>query len=106
MTSILVTGGTGTLGRPTVARLCAAGHDVRVFSRKPGGDRPPWPEVVTGDLTTGAGLAAAVDGVDVIVHLATSLGRRDVQHARNLLAAAPRTTHLVVMSIVGIDRIP
>jgi uncharacterized protein YbjT (DUF2867 family) len=40
------------------------------------------------------------------MHLATSLGRRDVQQAENLLAILPRTTHLVVMSIVGIDRIP
>ena len=37
--TILVTGGTGTLGRPTVALLRAAGHDVRVLSRI-GGRRP------------------------------------------------------------------
>ncbi|MGY4766638.1 SDR family oxidoreductase [Kribbella sp. CWNU-51] len=111
MTSILVTGGTGTLGRPTVAHLLATGHNVRVFSRRAGpdrasGDQPTGPDWMTGDLATGAGLTAAVDGADVIVHLATSLGRRDIQHARNLLAAIPGTTHLVVMSIVGIDQIP
>jgi uncharacterized protein YbjT (DUF2867 family) len=100
MTSILVTGGTGTLGRPTVAHLRATGHQARVLSRKPGPDR------VIGDLTTGEGLAAAVDGVVTVVHLATSLGRRDIQQAENLLAVLPRTTHLMVMSIVGIDRIP
>lgn len=33
MTTILVTGGTGTLGTPTVTLLRAAGHDVRVLSR-------------------------------------------------------------------------
>jgi uncharacterized protein YbjT (DUF2867 family) len=102
MTSILVTGGTGTLGRPTVAHLLSAGHQVRVLSRRAG----PEPDQVIGDLTTGAGLAAAVEGTDVIVHLATGLGRRDVQQARNLLAVASGTTHLVAMSIVGIDRIP
>jgi uncharacterized protein YbjT (DUF2867 family) len=97
MTSILVTGGTGTLGRPTVTRL--ADHQVRVLSRKPGPDR------VVADLTTGEGLAA-VAGSDVIVHLATSLGRKDVQQTRNLLAAAAGVQHLVMMSIAGIDRIP
>lgn len=100
MTSILVTGGTGTLGRPTVARLRADGHQVRVLSRKPGPDR------VVADLTTGAGLETALDGTDVVVHLATSQGRRDVRQTRNLLAAAAGVRHLIVMSIVGIDRIP
>jgi len=108
MTSILVTGGTGTLGRPTVAHLLASGHSVRVLSRRfaSADTSTSQPERVIGDLTTGAGLAAAVDGTDVIVHLATSLGRRDVQQARNLLAALPGTPHVVVMSIVGIDQIP
>jgi uncharacterized protein YbjT (DUF2867 family) len=96
MSSILVTGGTGTLGRPTVARL--QGHEVRVLSRKPGPDR------VVGDLTTGQGLA--LGGFDIVVHLATSQGRRDVEQTRNLLAAASGVRHLIVMSIAGIDRIP
>lgn len=100
MTSILVTGGTGTLGKPTVARLRAADHQVRVLSRKPGPDR------AVGDLTTGEGLAAAIDGSDVVVHLATSQGRRDVEQTRNLLKVAAGVQHLVVMSIAGIERIP
>ncbi|TDO54731.1 uncharacterized protein YbjT (DUF2867 family) [Kribbella sp. VKM Ac-2527] len=100
MKTLLVTGGTGSLGRPTVEHLRAAGHTVRVLSRRTG------PGLVTGDLTTGDGIGAAVDGVDTIVHLATGLGRRDVQQTRNLLAAAPATTPVVYMSIAGIDRIP
>lgn len=100
MTSILVTGGTGTLGRPTVARLRTLDHQVRVLSRKPGPDR------VVGDLTTGDGLSAALDGADVVVHLATSSGRKDVEQTRNLLSAASGVRHLIVMSIAGIDRIP
>jgi uncharacterized protein YbjT (DUF2867 family) len=100
MKTVLVTGGTGTLGRPTVERLRAAGHTVRVLSRRTG------PDLVSGDLNTGEGVAAAVDGVDLVVHLATGLGKRDVQQTRNLLAAAPATTHMLYMSIVGIDRNP
>ncbi|MEU4608608.1 NAD(P)H-binding protein [Kribbella sp. NPDC023972] len=98
MSTILVTGGTGTLGRPTVDHLRAAGHEVRVLSRRTG------PGLITGDLTTGRGIDAAVDGAHTIVHLATGLGRRDVQQARNLLRVP--VAHVVVMSIVGIDRIP
>ena len=100
MTSILVTGGTGNLGRPTVEHLRAAGHEVRVLSRTTG------PGLITGDLNTGSGIDVAVDGVDTIVHLATGLGRRDVQQTRNLLQVTPPTTRVVVMSIAGIDRIP
>ncbi|MER7243311.1 NAD(P)H-binding protein [Kribbella sp. NPDC000426] len=100
MTSILVTGGTGNLGRPTVSQLRAAGHHVRVLSRAAGPDR------VVADLTSGAGLRAAVEGADVVVHLATSLGRGDARQARNLVEAAAGVQHLLLMSIAGIDRIP
>ncbi len=102
MRTILVTGGTGTLGRPTVARLRGAGHDVRVLSRRRG------PGLLTGDLCTGVGLREAVNGVDTVVHLATSLGRRDVTQAMHLVEAVRPSgvEHLVIISIVGVDRIP
>jgi uncharacterized protein YbjT (DUF2867 family) len=70
--TILVTGGTGTLGRPTVDLLRAAGHDVRILSRRSGDGR------VVGDLSTGAGLTEALAGVDTVLHLATTAGRKDV----------------------------
>jgi uncharacterized protein YbjT (DUF2867 family) len=100
--TILVTGATGTLGVPTVARLRAAGHDVRALSRSRG------PGLATGDLLTGSGIDAAVTGVDTVVHLATGLRRKDVVIARTLLDAAHRARvgHLLLVSIVGIDHIP
>jgi uncharacterized protein YbjT (DUF2867 family) len=100
MTPVLVTGATGTLGVPTVSLLRAAGHEVRALSRRTG------PGLVTGDLVTGAGLRAAVDGVRTVLHLAT--GRKDVVAAQNLVTAAGAAgvAHLVVISIVGVDRIP
>jgi uncharacterized protein YbjT (DUF2867 family) len=104
MTTTLVTGATGTLGVPTVARLHAAGHDVRSLSRHSG------PGLLTGDLLTGAGLDTALDGVDVVLHLATDPRAKDadVEATGNLLAAAARAgvRHLVHVSIVGIDDIP
>ncbi|GAA3440986.1 nucleotide-diphosphate-sugar epimerase [Planomonospora venezuelensis] len=100
MQDILVTGGTGTLGRHVVDRLAEAGRPARVLSRT----RGPY----IGDLGTGAGLAAALDGVRTVVHLASDPRRRgaDVEGARNLIAAAPAGTHLVFVSIVGVDRHP
>ncbi|MCW4459181.1 SDR family oxidoreductase [Microbacterium sp. MPKO10] len=102
MSEILVTGGTGTLGVPTVDALRRAGHSVRVLSRHPG------PDQVRGDLLTGAGLAQALDGIDTVVHLATSGSTRDVDAAGTLIAAAEESavTHIVYISIVGVDSIP
>jgi uncharacterized protein YbjT (DUF2867 family) len=104
---ILVTGGTGTLGRLVVPRLRDAGCDVRVLSRggRPGGGDDI--EFVTGDLATGEGVDAAVQGTDVIVHCAGS-PKGDEVKARHLVRAAARagTRHLVYISVVGVDRIP
>ena len=106
--TILVTGATGTLGRPLVERLLADGARVRVLSRRPrpqGDERDcVWAE---GDLTTGAGLDAAVEGVSAIVHCATN-ARNDTQTTRRLAEAARKagTPHLVYISIVGIEQVP
>jgi uncharacterized protein YbjT (DUF2867 family) len=99
--TVLVTGGTGGLGRPTVAALRAAGHDVRVLSRRPGDGH------VVGDLSKGSGLPTALDGVATVVHLATTRWR-DARQTRNLLDAARSAgvRHLLFISIVGVDRIP
>lgn len=99
-TGILVTGGTGTVGRLVAARLLADGHDVRVASRRTGVD-----------LVTGTGLAAVLETKPAVVHCASDTahaGRTDVQATRGLLAAAHRAgcPHLVYISIVGVDRNP
>jgi uncharacterized protein YbjT (DUF2867 family) len=103
---VLVTGGTGTLGRLVVARLRDTGCDVRVLSRRhhAGADGI---EFVTGDLATGEGIEPAVDGAGTIVHCAGS-PKGDEDKARNLVLAASRAgaAHLVYISVVGADRIP
>lgn len=108
MTStILVTGGTGTLGRRLVPLLSAAGHHTRVLSRH-GSPAHPNPDVeyVTGDLAEGTGLQAAVEGADTILHLGGSAKGDDVK-TRNLVraAAASGSPHLVYISVVGADRV-
>ncbi|GAA0988494.1 NAD(P)H-binding protein [Acrocarpospora macrocephala] len=103
---ILVTGGTGTLGRLVVARLRDAGRDVRVLSRGHH-ETADGIEFVTGDLATGEGIEAAVAGSATIVHCAGS-SKGDETKARNLVRAATRagTEHLVYISVVGADRVP
>jgi uncharacterized protein YbjT (DUF2867 family) len=68
-------------------------------------------QTFSGELRSGKGLAAAVDGVDTIVHCATSpLWRAratEVAGLRNLIAATgDARPHLLYVSIVGVDRIP
>lgn len=103
---ILVTGGTGTLGRHVVPRLRDAGRDVRVLSRHPHDDGDGITHV-TGDLATGEGIDAAVAGAEVVVHLAGS-SKGDGDKARHLVTAAARAgvRHLVYISVVGADAIP
>ncbi|HEU5158586.1 MAG TPA: NAD(P)H-binding protein [Streptosporangiaceae bacterium] len=111
MARILVTGGTGVLGRGVVRRL-AGRADVRVLSRRAA--RLPDAEVVRGDLNTGDGLGPALRDVEVVVHCA-GYSRdplrpgRDTEQTRRLIEsarAAGGTPHLVYISIVGADRIP
>lgn len=107
MTSVLVTGGTGMLGRDVVKQLREAGHRARVFSRQPG-MREDWAQ---GDLATGEGLDRALDGMDAVIH-AGSAAREpwktwatDVEGTRKLLIAAKRAgiRHVVYISIVGME---
>jgi uncharacterized protein YbjT (DUF2867 family) len=102
---ILVTGGTGTLGRQVVPRLRGAGRQVRVLSRA--GHENNGIEFVTGDLATGEGIDAAVEGAEVIVHLAGS-SKGDEVKAESLVRAASKAgvRHLVYISVVGADRVP
>ncbi|MEO7911088.1 MAG: NAD(P)H-binding protein [Roseiflexaceae bacterium] len=106
MHHILVTGGTGTLGRLVVPQLRDAGCTIRVLSR---GNREPGAgiEFVTGDLATGEGIEAAVERAEIIVHCAGS-STGDEEKTRNLVRAASRAgaRHLVYISVVGADSIP
>jgi len=101
---IAIAGGTGTLGRPVTDALRSRGHEVRVLSRR-------GPEYRV-DVTTGEGLAEALDGVDVVVdatndsskHAADTL----VEGSRRLLAAeeVAGVGHHVCVSIVGCELVP
>jgi uncharacterized protein YbjT (DUF2867 family) len=108
---ILVTGGTGTLGRRLVPRLQQAGADIRVLTRHSRPDQDQDQDGVrflTGDLATGQGIEQAVDEVTTIVHLAGS-NKGDDALTRNLVRAVSSRggrPHLVYISVVGADRIP
>jgi uncharacterized protein YbjT (DUF2867 family) len=109
---ILLTGGTGGLGREVVRAAEAAGHTVRIASRRARPDGVPatreWARM---DVETGAGVHEALAGVDAVIHAASDPKRHaivDVEGTRRLVEAirAAGTAHLVYVSIVGIDQIP
>lgn len=85
--------------------LTASGYAVRLASR---GTSPPV------DLVSGAGAVDAVRDIDVVVHLATTNGRRDVAMMRILCRGAldaggdrlGPNVHLPYLSIVGCDEVP
>jgi uncharacterized protein YbjT (DUF2867 family) len=99
-----VTGGTGVAGRWTVEALRADGHEAIVIARSAGAD-----------LVTGAGLDAALAGVDAVIDATNtaSSGKRGSSEffeatTRTLMrtAAAAGVRHIVAPSIIGLDRVP
>lgn len=99
---IAVAGGTGQAGAAAVAAARERGHEVVVLARSAGID-----------LVAGAGVAAALAGVDAVIDASGVQGKDDPTRfheavTRSLvtqgLAAGVR--HLVVLSIVACDRVP
>jgi NADH dehydrogenase len=69
---VLVTGGTGVVGKAAVDRLVAAGHTVRLLSRHADHDAREWPQGVEaheGDVSTDEGVRGAADGCDAVLHV-------------------------------------
>jgi UDP-glucose 4-epimerase len=77
---VLVTGGSGLIGRHTVAALLAQGDEVHTFQRTAGPIAAGATQIL-GDVTTEPdGLCTAAQGCEAIVHLA---GRGDVGESRH-----------------------
>lgn len=99
---ILVAGGTGVLGRPTVRLLLEHGHDVIVLARDPTKARSLLGARVglsQGDILDRAACERAAAGCDAVLHLATAIpsgpnpdwgpnNRIRTEGTANLLAAA------------------
>ena len=101
---IAVAGGTGVVGRHTVEAVRTAGHDAVVLTRSHGVD-----------LVTGQGLDSALSGVDAVIDVASIETLKAATAIEfftaatgNLVSAAADAGvgHVVLLSIVGIDRIP
>lgn len=94
MDEILVTGGSGFVGKHLVSFLSEKGYDVVVLSRRPlqhGGRKEGNIKVIKCDLLDRGNVEKAVSGVSLIVHLAADRkNTNDInrQAMRNLVSAA------------------
>jgi farnesol dehydrogenase len=110
---ILITGGTGFVGRAVVRRLAAAGHQPTLLVR-PGSSRERFPASAAfapGDVTDRASLERAAAGQDAIVHAAAlvkilaperDFDRINVGGLENVLAAAGGARVLYVSSFIAL----
>ncbi len=110
---ILITGGTGFIGRHVIAKARGNGHDIRVLTRQPLVDftgEKDWEnnvEFVQQDLSHPVELSRALEGIDAVIHCAAAMsGDHNTQNSQtvlgtqNLLGAM---TKAGVKHIVGIS---
>src|SRR4051812_12376937 len=69
---ILVTGGSGVIGRGVIPSLIENGHAVRLLTRHADEDAAKWNgvEPFNGDVSDPSSMHGAADGCDVVVHVA------------------------------------
>jgi nucleoside-diphosphate-sugar epimerase len=112
MSSVLISGGTGYIGRRLVPALLTRGHDVRVLGRRESVTRvPAGATAIVGNALSAADVSAALTPDSTLVHLvgtphpspskAAAFIAVDLPAARASIAAAAekRIAHLVYVSV-------
>lgn len=114
---VLVTGGTGVVGRAATLALVEHGHQVRLLARNAERDAAEWPtgvEAFEGSVTEPESLDGSADGCDAVLHLAAIVRETppeatfegvNVGGTRNVLAEAARAgvRRFVYVSSLGAD---
>jgi uncharacterized protein YbjT (DUF2867 family) len=99
---LLITGATGTVGRPLVELLIRAGAPVRAVSRDPGrADLPDGVELIGGDLSQPESIASALSGVTALFLNPRAVGMHAVELLR--LAREHAVAKVVALSAANVD---
>lgn len=103
---IVVTGGTGNVGKRLVRELAESGNDVGVMTRNPAG-KPPLPEnaqYVEGDFEDRSSVVRAMTGATA-VYLVTPLHPDEAQLGRDAVWAAvdARVDRVVFQSVHNVE---
>src|SRR5688500_12949566 len=115
---VLVTGGTGVVGKAAVDHLLKPGHAVRLLSRHADADARQWASGVephTGSVSSDQAVAGAAEGCDAVLHVAGIVAERppentfqevNVEGTRRLAREARRAgvRRFVYVSSYGADR--
>ena len=101
---ILVTAAAGRTGRSLIPALVRRGHAVRAFDVAPGVERLTdigAAETMTGDMLDPGAAAAAVDGVEAVIHIGPPMHPREAEMGHAVVAAARRAgvSHFVQFSV-------
>jgi len=100
---VAITGSSGLIGSALSQSLRADGHQVRPISRRGGSGTVSWdPEAGTLD-------AAALEGVDAVVHLAgegVASGPWTDEQRRRIKSSRTKGTTLLATTLAGLDRKP
>jgi uncharacterized protein YbjT (DUF2867 family) len=115
---VLVTGGTGIVGRAAITELLRRGHTVRLLSRGAERDVGSWThgvEPFAGDVSDAAAIIGAADGCAAVVHIVgiveesppdVTFDAVNVGGTRNIMGEAERAgvKRVVFISSLGADR--
>jgi uncharacterized protein YbjT (DUF2867 family) len=102
MATVLITGGTGFVGRRIAARLLRQGDDVRILARAPAD--VPGAEVIRGDVTERDSLSEGFEGCRAVVHLVGII--REVGRATFERAHVHGTAHVIeACKAAGVSRL-
>jgi nucleoside-diphosphate-sugar epimerase len=115
---VLVTGGSGVVGKAAVAALVAAEHEVRLLTRNAEEAASVWPERVEpwgADVSDRESISGAADGCDAVVHIAgiasedppeRTFRRMNIEATQHVVDEAARSgvRRVVFVSSLGADR--
>ena len=108
MATVLVTGGTGTIGRLVVRELMKIGQQARILTRNANSAVPSDVQVSVSNLADRSSLNEATQGIDSIIHCASNPAKatEDIDGTGGLseCAASNGVRYFVYISIVGVDR--